>query len=299
MLARAVRSNCEPAGRNTKRFVSVIAADLDALNDSFQGLRDKVDKRIPCNCKVCRGAFVPEFFDQKELLYRKEHNKLKVQCERSFEDVDVLDLLGRHKARQAAALGNRDAGHANPRHDPRLFLASSAELLEDRNKFELYVLQQNHELLKKGFELKVERWENFFSAMSKTRSQDEYNKVICQCDVFVSLFSTKTGKYTEEEFDVAHRQFKSSGKPLIYTFFKDTEVKTLSAPREDLQSLWAFQDKLKALEHFYDQYDSIEDLKLQFRGQIDKLLERGGWPSSAPREPALGDLACRGVARSS
>ncbi len=64
----AARSNCEPAGRKVKQLLSVIAADLDALNDSFQGLRDKVDKRIPCNCKLCRAASVPEFFDQKALL---------------------------------------------------------------------------------------------------------------------------------------------------------------------------------------------------------------------------------------
>ena len=134
--------------------------------------------------------------------------------------------------------------------------------------------------------MKVERWENFFSAMSKTRSQDEYNKVICQCDVFVSLFSTKTGKYTEEEFDVACRQFKSGGKPLIYTFFKDTEMKTGSAPRKDLETLWAFQDKLRELEHFYGQYDNIEDLKLQFRDQLDKILEQRGWSSSALGMPA-------------
>jgi hypothetical protein len=110
--------------------------------------------------------------------------------------------------------------------------------------------------------------------MSKARSQDEYNKVICQCDVFVSLFSTKAGEYTDEEFEVAHRQFLSSGKPLIYTFFKDTEIRTSSAPRKDLQSLWAFQDKLKELEHFYDQYNNIEHLKLKFRDQLDKLLEQ-------------------------
>ena len=158
----------------------------------------------------------------------------------------------------------------------RIFLASSKELLEDRDKFELYILKQNHELLKKGFELKVERWEDFFSAMSKTRSQDEYNKVIRECDVFVSLFSTKAGEYTEEEFDVAHRQFESSGKPLIYTFFKDTEFTTGTAPKEDLKSLWAFQEKLEKLKHFYDKYDNIKDLNFQFGGQLDEILEKFG-----------------------
>ena len=49
-----------------------------------------------------------------------------------------------------------------------------------------------------------------------------------------------------------------------------------SAVREDLQSLWAFQDKLKALGHYPTNYDGIEHLKRQFRDQLDKLLAMGG-----------------------
>lgn len=40
--------------------------------------------------------------------------------------------------------------------------------------------------------------------MSETRLQNDYNEKGRECDLFVSLFSTKTGKFTEEEFDVAH-----------------------------------------------------------------------------------------------
>ncbi len=72
--------------------------------------------------------------------------------------------------------------------------------------------------------MKIVRWENFLDAMSETRLQDEYNKAIRECDIFVSLFFTKTGKFTDEEFDVAHRQFKDTKKPLIYTFFKKAAV---------------------------------------------------------------------------
>ena len=227
----------------------------------------------------CRTSAEPRFFEQKELLWRKEHGKLKVECGYSFES-GVLELLDGIKMGELPLWAKDDPGAtskspaAASSREIRIFLASSDELRQDRDAFELYFLQQNHEFLKKGLQLKVERWENFFSAMSKTRSQDEYNKAICECDVFVSLFGTKTGQYTEEEFDSAHRQFMSTGKPLIYTFFKDTEIKTGSAPRKDLQSLWAFQDKLQTLEHFYNQYDNIEDLKLQFRDQIEKILER-------------------------
>lgn len=110
--------------------------------------------------------------------------------------------------------------------------------------------------------------------MSETRLQNEYHDAIRHCDVFVSLFFTKTGKFTEEEFEVAHKHFKEATRPLIYTYFKNADIKTGNARKDDLNSLWAFQEKLDKLGHFYARYDNIEDLKLQFRGQIDKILER-------------------------
>ncbi|ACF11461.1 conserved hypothetical protein [Chlorobaculum parvum NCIB 8327] len=95
---------------------------------------------------------------------------------------------------------------------------------EDRDAFDLYFRQQNDRLRKVGLYLEIVRWENFLDAMSSTRMQNEYNEAIRNCDLFVSLFKTKTGKYTEEEFDVAHQTFKDTGKPLIYTWFKDAYV---------------------------------------------------------------------------
>jgi uncharacterized protein CbrC (UPF0167 family) len=56
-------------------------------------------------------------------------------------------------------------------------------------------------------------------------------------------------------------------------FFKDAEVKIGNAREEDFNSLWAFQKKLDQLGHFRTKYTSIEDLKLKFRDQLDKL----GW----------------------
>ena len=142
-------------GPESKALLSVVAADLDSLNESFQGLREKVDKRVPCNCKVCRQAAVPEFFDQRELLRRKEHNRLKVECRCSFEDINVLELLDGIKLDAMPNWANEASSARLPR-EIRVFLASSAELREDRDAFELYFLQQNHEFLKKGFHLKVE-----------------------------------------------------------------------------------------------------------------------------------------------
>ena len=153
----------------------------------------------------------------------------------------------------------------------RIFLASSAELCEDRDALDLYLRQLNDTLRSSGKYLSVVRWENFLDAMSDTRMQDRYNDAVRSCDIFISLFFTKTGQFTREEFHVAHRHFLETGRPYIYTFFKDAEIRPGHLHRADLTSLWDFQEELQALGHFYSRYDNIDHLKRLFRDQLDKL----------------------------
>ncbi|MGD8590643.1 MAG: COR domain-containing protein [Chromatiales bacterium] len=258
-------------GPEHKALLSVVAADLDALNHSFQGLRDKVDKLIPCNCSECRVAAVPEFFSQKRLLKRKQDHRLKVECPASYEDVDVLELLDGIRMDRLPGWA-KDEKPKPTQHTFKIFLASSSELKEDRNEFDRYFRQLNDELLKKGIYLQIVRWENSLDAMSESRLQNEYNKAVRDCDIFVSLFFTKTGKFTEEEFDIAHRQFQQTGSPRIYTFFKNANVK-LGDVGDEVLSLLQFKKKLADLGHFYTGYDNIEHLKRQFRDQLDRLLD--------------------------
>ena len=82
----------------------------------------------------------------------------------------------------------------------KIFLASSSELQGDREQFEIFINRKNKEYIKQSIFLELVIWEDFLDAMSATRLQDEYNKAITDCDVFVSLFKTKVGRYTEEEF---------------------------------------------------------------------------------------------------
>ncbi|NOT10704.1 MAG: hypothetical protein HOP23_02545 [Methylococcaceae bacterium] len=80
-------------GPERKELLSVISADLDALNNNFHGLKDLVRKWVPCQCSRCCQLTEPEFFDQKRLLQRKIDGKLKIECPASYENVDVLELL--------------------------------------------------------------------------------------------------------------------------------------------------------------------------------------------------------------
>ncbi len=156
----------------------------------------------------------------------------------------------------------------------KIFLASSSELKSDREQFEIFIGRRNKLWAERGVFLKLVIWEDFLDAMSQTRLQDETNKAIRKCDLFVMLFFTKVGKYTAEEFEAAFGQFKATNKPFIFTYFKAAEISTGTANKRDLKSLLAFQKKLGKLGHFYTRYKNTEDLLLQFGSQLDKLAEK-------------------------
>ncbi|MFT5892219.1 MAG: internalin A, partial [Dokdonia sp.] len=153
----------------------------------------------------------------------------------------------------------------------KIFLASSSELKAEREQFELFILRENHKLYKKGIYIELVVWEDFIDAMSKDGLQNEYNRAIQSCDIFVSLFFTKVGKFTLEEFETAFGQFKETGRPLVYTYFKNALV-SMEDISDEIQSMLDFREKLKDLGHFRTIYKNTEDLKLQFKIQLDKIL---------------------------
>jgi tetratricopeptide (TPR) repeat protein len=157
----------------------------------------------------------------------------------------------------------------------KIFLASSSELKKDRSEFESFINRKNKAWVAQGAFLELILWEDFLDTVSQTRLQDEYNRAVRECDIFVMLFCTKVGRYTEEEFKTAFGQFKETSKPLIFAYFKDAPTTIGSVSREDMQSLWAFQDELKALGHFHTVYENIDALKLHFNLQLDRLAASG------------------------
>lgn len=70
----------------------------------------------------------------------------------------------------------------------KIFLASSSELESDRREFEIFINRENNEYIKKNIFLELILWEDFIDAMSATRLQDQYNRAVEGCDIFISLF---------------------------------------------------------------------------------------------------------------
>jgi MinD-like ATPase involved in chromosome partitioning or flagellar assembly len=259
-----------PEGRS---LLSVVSADLDALNETLSGLHDRVEKLVPCICTQCRRDESPEFFTHKQLIKRRERGRMRVECPRSYEELDVAALLD--SVGMEAGAARTPVEVTTPLRVIRLFLASSSELRDDRDELDFYWRKLNDRLSRSGVVLEIVRWEEFLDSMSGARLHREYNDAIKTCDVFVSLFFTKIGSYADEEFEVAFQQFKAMGRPLIYTFFKNADIQPGAVRREDLESLWAFKKRLMELGHLHVTYDNIDQLKQKFSDQFDHLLEAG------------------------
>ena len=153
----------------------------------------------------------------------------------------------------------------------KIFLASSSELKEDRRELELAILRKNEVLKNEGVFLEMIVWEDFLDSVSATRLQNEYNKSILQCDFFIMLFFTKVGKFTFEEFKVALNSFKKTGKPKIYTYFKNASIDSGNINEEDMLSMLAFKKKLKDIGHYFTTYNNIDGLKYHFSEQLSLL----------------------------
>lgn len=154
----------------------------------------------------------------------------------------------------------------------KIFLASSSELQADRDALRIFISVENDRLFEKGIYLKMIQWEYFLDAISDTTLQGEYNKAVQECDILLSLFFTKAGKYTQEEFETAYGSFKENGKPLIFTYLKNASVK-MSEINEEVISLFNFKKRLNELGHFPTNYNNIDDLKVQFKRQLERILE--------------------------
>lgn len=261
-------------GPESKILLNVLANEIEEINKGFPGLHGKVKKMIPCACSACKLTSKPHMYDERDLMRRIDKKKFKVECPINYEEIDVEVLLDV----SATGVTVKQPEWANKVPAPRtirIFLASSKELLADRDAFELHFRQENDSYQATGQYLEIIRCESFLDSISHTRKQDDYNLAIKDCDIFVSLFATKVGKITEEEFDAAYAQFMTNGLPMVFTYFKEVQVGTTKAVREDMISLWSMRDKLAKLGHYHTNYQNSADLFIHFARQLKKMTTEG------------------------
>lgn len=247
------------AGQNKNGLLAIIIEKFDEILSPYKNL--SVEKMVQCNCRTCKVDKEPHFFKYSSLLKRREKGVSEIDCEKEYEKINVIELLeGIEK-------------NKNVMKKISIFIACSSELHEDREKFEIFVNRENKKLIDNNIFLELNLWEDFIDSMSKTRLQDEYNKAVTSSNIFISLFSTKVGKYTKEEFETAYKNFLNKGTPKhIYTYFRNTKKGMLEIDKNDFNNLSEFKEKLDELGHFYTRYEDSNDLLRLLKLQFDKIL---------------------------
>ncbi|MBQ2759944.1 MAG: tetratricopeptide repeat protein, partial [Clostridia bacterium] len=144
--------------------------------------------------------------------------------------------------------------------DINIFIGSSiVEFEREREQIENFIFSIGQKF-RQSYGISVEPLccENFDDAVSAGRKQEEYNEKIRKSDYCYFLFFTKVGQYTREEFDVAVEKFRVTGKPKIYTYFKELGGETAE------ETVAEFKNELdKLFGHYYGTFEHIDTVKLR------------------------------------
>ncbi len=79
------------SGNTRNQLLSLIAYEIQEIHSSFRGQLN-VDALIPCVCEECSQGD-PHFFAYGDLIRRVQKGKATIECNKSFEDVQVRDVL--------------------------------------------------------------------------------------------------------------------------------------------------------------------------------------------------------------
>ena len=150
-----------------------------------------------------------------------------------------------------------------------IFLASSDELINDRNSFQALISSLDDIYESRGIRVKCKRWEDFVAYCTGERTQDDYNKVLSNSDICICMFHRKAGAYTIEEFNHAMDEYNlTKDHPKTYVYARaivDGEIE-----EEELKQFKA--DLFKKMGHYWCNYQTDDAMKLHFIMQFERLL---------------------------
>lgn len=142
-----------------------------------------------------------------------------------------------------------------------IFVAGSKALQNERNVCRSVC----NKLQNKWGTIITKTFEDFDETMSDVGHQKEYNNYIEQeADLVIFIFSGSVGMITRDEYDHAYRSFKASKRPKIIVYFDKRN--------SDNNDVVAFKKELSANDHYYQEYESLDDLREKVEKHINNTL---------------------------
>ncbi|MDP8321544.1 MAG: COR domain-containing protein [Candidatus Stygibacter australis] len=252
-------------GLNKEGLLAIIREKIKEELEPYQKLNYK--ELIPCICKQCRESGDPYYFNFSALRRRQEKGRQTVECENSFDPVRVDELL-----KIIVPIQDIIPENTKEKREIKIFLASSNELEEDRIAIKELTDLINSDISSQGIVLKMIMWEEKLKSFYKDNYQKYLNKMIHECDIFISLFFTKVGEHTKEEFDLAFSEFqKGENLKYLYVYFKIGDVSTDKVDR-GMVEVNDFKKYLYEIKQIHTDYNTKEKLLREVGDQIEMLV---------------------------
>lgn len=265
-------------GKNRRGMMTVILKTFRELHSEYKGI--KYNEKVPCICDGCKtGKNKKHFYDFNVLKFRLENNRYEVECDSSLAKLSVLALLENafllEKSNENKTLELQDnirSKYNSNRKVINLFLSSSIELKNEREKIEQGISRKNKVLKNNGFTIELMIWEDGKYIGNSLRTQDNYNQEIELCNLFIMMIYSKVGKFSLEEFNIAAKLFSKKGMPRICIFRRDKNFPK-DQTKADALSFHDFLEQLKKLDHFPFLFENVDMLMNNLEHVIDKLIE--------------------------
>jgi small GTP-binding protein len=252
-------------GDDKKALLAIIRRHMAYINSS-ENKNLEVDEMVPCLCHECQTNPLPYFYPYENIMKARQKKKNSIECQKSFDQVAIENIL--------SGIGVKDKERRGLKKETiKLFLASSAEIKEEREKIELLIGKENRRLHYQNIFLDLVIWEDLKLGFNrKGRIQDYFNEKMLECDIVNLMFFKKVGDYTREEFDVAYQNFKEGKNPrYLYVYFKSGKV-DIDEIDEEILKIKSLKKEIAEAEQIYNSFTSNEDLILQLKNQLDMII---------------------------
>jgi len=157
----------------------------------------------------------------------------------------------------------------------KIFLASSKELSQERQKMTQLIQKENNHLVKQGWYLELVIWEDLLHSFQGERIQDYFNKKMLECDVVVVVIGSKVGDFTHEEFNLAWEHLKKGHCPrYLFVYVKEISISTQDrAALKNYNKVLDLIETIEEKEQLYENFKNPVDFVYQFKSQLAHIME--------------------------